>query len=372
VRLKTRITISFVIIIAVPVILMLFLLLGTAAFQAKTLSVKYGIDVLNLTANIKVLILDVIFAMVVILIITALILNLWVYHGISTPLIDLTHATRSIRDGNLDCKVQPEGVEEIRELCEDFEEMRIQLKQANEEKLESDRQNRELISNISHDLKTPITAVIGYVEGIMDGVADTPEKMDRYIRTIYNKANDMDRLINELTFYSKINTNRIPYAFNKIGARDFFGDAAEEIENELSAKNVAFTYENSVAPDVFVIADVEQMRRVINNIVSNSVKYMDKPEKKIAMRVRDTGEEVEVSVEDNGKGISPKDIGKIFDRFYRTDSSRNSSQGGSGIGLSIVKKIMEDHGGRVWATSTEGEGTTMYFVLRKYQGAETN
>ena len=115
-----------------------------------------------------------------------------------------------------------------------------------------------------------------------------------------------------------------------------------------------------------VIADVEQMRRVINNIIGNSVKYMDKPDKKISLRVRDAGEEIEAQISDNGKGISSKDLGNIFNRFYRADSSRNSTQGGSGIGLSIVKKIMEDHGGRVWASSIEGEGTTMYFSLRKH------
>ncbi len=367
-KLKTRIFLSFFIIIAVPIVLMLMLLIGVAIFQAKALEVRYGIDVANLTPNLRALIADVIFSMVVILVITAIILSLWIYRGVSTPLYDLTNATKKIRDGNLDFKVQPEGVEEIRELCQDFEEMRVQLKAANEEKLEDDRQNRELISNISHDLKTPITAVKGYVEGIMDGVADTPEKMDRYIRTIYNKANEMDRLINELTFYTKINTNRIPYAFSKVSVQAFFGDAAEELENELTSKNVAFSYENSVAPEVTIIADVEQMRRVISNIIGNSVKYMDKPEKRISMKVRDAGEEVEVSIEDNGKGIAAKDIAKIFDRFYRTDSSRHSSEGGSGIGLSIVKKIMEDHGGRVWAASREGEGTTMHFSLRKYQG----
>ena len=232
---------------------------------------------------------------------------------------------------------------------------------------EVDRQNRELISNISHDLKTPITAVKGYVEGIMDGVADTPEKMDRYIRTIYNKSIEMDGLINELTFYSKINTNRIPYTFSKVNVREFFGDASEDLLVELAAKNVAFSYENDVAPDVLVIADVEQIRRVLNNIIGNSVKYMDKDIKTIHMKVRDAGDEIETSIRDNGKGISAKDIGNIFDRFYRADSSRNSGTGGSGIGLSIVKKIMEDHGGRVWAESHEGEGTTMYFSLRKYQ-----
>ena len=365
-KLSTRILIAFLIIILVPVALTFFLMFGVAMFQGERLLSVYGIDVMNLTNEIKILLIDALFCMICILVITGIILGFWLISGISSPIENLTKATKNIRDGNLDFEVKVEGVQEIQELCKDFEEMRVKLKLANEEKLEADRQNRELISNISHDLKTPITAVKGYVEGIMDGVADTPEKMDRYIRTIYNKANEMDRLINELTFYSKINTNRIPYNFNKVNVREYFDDAAEELEYDLTAKNVEFEYQNAVAPEVMVIADVEQMRRVINNIVGNSVKYMDKEEKKISLYVRDAGDEIEVSITDNGKGIPSKDIGNIFNRFYRADTSRNSGQGGSGIGLSIVKKIMEDHGGRVWAESKEGEGTTMTFSLRKY------
>ena len=365
-KLSTRILIAFLIIILVPVALTFFLMFGVAMFQGERLLSVYGIDVMNLTNEIKILLIDALFCMICILVITGIILGFWLISGISSPIENLTKATKNIRDGNLDFEVKVEGVQEIQELCKDFEEMRVKLKLANEEKLEADRQNRELISNISHDLKTPITAVKGYVEGIMDGVADTPEKMDRYIRTIYNKANEMDRLINELTFSSKINTNRIPYNFNKVNVREYFEDAAEELEYDLTAKNVEFEYQNSVAPEVMVIADVEQMRRVINNIVGNSVKYMDKEEKKISLHIRDAGDEIEVSITDNGKGIPSKDIGNIFNRFYRADTSRNSGQGGSGIGLSIVKKIMEDHGGRVWAESKEGEGTTMTFSLRKY------
>ena len=112
----------------------------------------------------------------------------------------------------------------------------------------------------------------------------------------------------------------------------------------------------------------EQIKRVINNITSNSLKYMDSTRaRRINLRVKDVGDFIQVEIEDNGKGISAKDLPNIFERFYRTDASRNSSKGGSGIGLSIVKKIMEDHGGKVWATSKENIGTVMYFVLRKYQ-----
>ena len=176
----------------------------------------------------------------------------------------------------------------------------------------------------------------------MDGVADTPEKMDKYIKTIYNKANDMDKLINELTTYSGIDSNKIPYHFHILNVSDYFSDCVEEVGLP------------------------EQLKKVINNIISNSVKYMGHDNGVIDIRILDEIESVKIEIEDNGKGIESKDIGNIFERFYRTDSSRNSLQGGSGIGLSIVKKIIEDHGGYVWATSRQGEGTCMHFVLRKY------
>ena len=206
----------------------------------------------------------------------------------------------------------------------------------------------------------------------MDGVADTPEKMDRYIRTIYVKANDMDRLINELTFYSKIDTNRIPYHFNQLNVTEYFDDCADDVGLDLRERQIAFTYINTIDPETMIIADAEQLTRVINNIIGNSVKYMDKPKQKVELRVKDAGDFIQVEIEDNGKGIPTRELVSVFDRFYRTDTSRNSAQGGSGIGLSIVKKIIEDHGGRIWANSKLGEGTTMSFVIRKYQEVPVN
>jgi signal transduction histidine kinase len=245
--------------------------------------------------------------------------------------------------------------------------MRLRLKDNAEEKLSDEKENRALISNIAHDLKTPITAVKGYAEGIIDGVANTPEKVDRYVRTIYNKANEMDTLINELTLYSKIDTNRIPYNFAKINVSEYFQDCVEEIGLDLEAKGIGLAYYNYVDPDVVIIADPEQLRRVISNIISNSVKYMNKTKGFINIRIKDVGDFIQVEMEDNGRGIAQRDLPYIFDRFYRTDASRNSATGGSGIGLSIVKKIVEDHGGKIWATSKEDTGTTMYFVIRKYE-----
>ena len=376
-KLKTRIILGFTMIILMPLLLFAATLYGFSQSQAqKAQAVTEGdgtvydisiTDSADSQGRVHVMAKDLFISAFVILISVALVVGLWVYRSIAVPLVKLKKATQNRKEGNLDFVLDVEGKDEFSELCQDFEEMRRRLKESTEEKSLIEKENRELISNISHDLKTPITAVKGYVEGIMDGVADTPEKMDRYVRTIYNKTNEMDHLINELTFYSKIDTNRIPYTFSKLNGEDYFEDCSEEVGLELETRGIELVYANYVEKDVMVIADGEQIRRVIHNIISNAIKYMDKPKGIIQIRIKDVGDFIQIEIEDNGKGIGPKDLPYIFDRFYRTDVSRNSSKGGSGIGLSIVKKILEDHGGKVWATSRLGIGTIMYFVLRKYQ-----
>ena len=176
-----------------------------------------------------------------------------------------------------------------------------------------------------------------------------------------------DRLINELTYYSSIDNNRIPYNFHRINVAEFFADCVEDVGLDLESKNIQLNYSNLVEPDTRIIADPEQLKKVINNIIGNSIKYMDKEKGVIDIRLLDEVDSIRVEIEDNGKGIAAKDLGNIFERFYRTDASRNSMKGGSGIGLSIVKKIIEDHGGYIWATSKEGEGTCLHFVIRKYR-----
>ena len=290
----------------------------------------------------------------------------WIYSSILRPLDELRHATQKIKDGDLDFTLESENDDEIGQLTEDFEEMRIRLKESQEEKMKSENESKELISNIAHDLKTTITAIQGYAEGILDGVASSPEMMEKYIRTIYNKANDMSRLIDELTYYSKIDTNKIPYNYKKLSVREYFDDCAEEIGLDMESRGIEFAYQNSVAEDVLVIADPEQLRKVINNIVGNSVKYLDKTPGHVSIHVSDIGDFIQCDISDNGCGVAKQDLTRIFERFFRTDASRNSLRGGSGIGLSIVKKIIEDHGGRIWASSVEGEGLTIHFLLRKY------
>jgi len=320
----------------------------------------------------RAVIKDMIIMVILILIITAFFLSNWISRSVFSKIVILNDAMKNVAKGNLDYQLpvsdnDKDCQDEFSMLYSNYEDMRLRLKESALEKIESEKQYKELVSNITHDLKTPITSIKGYVEGIMDGVANTPEKQEKYIRTIYNKANDMDKLINELTYYSGVNSNRIPYNFRKLNVCEYFTDCIEEMGMDLDSRAITLNYSCMIPPDTIVIADPEQMKKVINNITGNSIKYMDKAQGIIDIRIIDENDSICIEIEDNGRGIPARDLPKIFDRFYRTDASRNSAKGGSGIGLSIVKKIIEDHGGYIWATSKEGENTCIHFVLRKYQ-----
>ena len=386
-KLKNRllfICVSMVLLSAVMITVSIFSYLG---FQLHRTETMYGqsdphyqtlvepIRTMWETPQVRELLIETGLVIVLALCVVAVFLALWMYWSIVDPLKKVQLATENIKNGNLDFKLKlsnKKKKDEISELYEDFEEMRKRLKDNAEEKVEADKRDKEFISNISHDLKTPLTSIRGYCEGIMDGVASTPEKMDKYVRTIYTKTNEMDDLINQLTLYSNIERKSVPFDFNEVSAEEFFGDCAKALELELDAQSIRFAYDDRLREDCRLVVDEEQIRRVMNNIVSNSVKYAHVSPLEITMKVEDAGSEIRVSLADNGVGIAPKDLPHVFDRFYQADSSRNRSTGGSGIGLSIVKSIIEEHGGSVEASSEKDKGTVISFLLKKAKEESQN
>ena len=377
-KLKNRllfICVSMVLLSAVMISLSIFSYMGFQLHRTETMygeadphyqSLVEPLRTMWETPQVRQLLIETAIVIVLSLCLVAVFLALWMYWSIVDPLKKVQLATENIKNGNLDFQLKLNSKkDEIGELYEDFEEMRKRLKDNAEEKLEADKRDREFISNISHDLKTPLTSIRGYCEGIMDGVASTPEKMDKYIRTIYTKTNEMDDLINQLTLYSKIERKSVPFDFTQVSAKGFFGSCARALDLELDAQSIKFRYEDKLDQDCRLVVDEEQIRRVLNNIVSNSVKYAHVSPLEITMTLEDAGDEVKVSMADNGVGIAPKDLPHVFDRFYRADSSRNRSTGGSGIGLSIVKSIIEEHGGTVQAASEKDKGTVISFLLKK-------
>ncbi|MEK8127543.1 HAMP domain-containing sensor histidine kinase [Paenibacillus filicis] len=309
----------------------------------------------------------VFFAFIFILILTNGVLTYVVSRSIIRPLKALKRAAEEIKEGNLDFRVVPQSDDEIGELSRAFEEMRQRLKQSVELQLQYEENRKELISNISHDLKTPVTAIKGYVEGIMDGVTNSPDKLDRYVKTIYNKAVDMDRLIDELFLFSKLDLGKVPFQFETVDLGGYLQDCAQELQFDMEKKGVDFGLRELPEKKLLVQADREKLKRVLLNVIENAIKYSDKSGCTIRMAMQEMDGMAVIHIEDNGQGIPEEALPHIFDRFYRADPSRNTATGGSGLGLAIAKQIMEEHGGRIGATSTVGRGTTVYLALPLHQ-----
>ncbi|MBU3143587.1 HAMP domain-containing sensor histidine kinase [Clostridium sp. CF012] len=307
---------------------------------------------------------------ILILIATNGTLTFIVARSIIKPLYKLKSAANKIKEGNLDFEITTDSKDEIGDVCTAFEEMRARLKKSIKVQLQYEENRKELITNISHDLKTPITAIKGYIEGIRDGVADTPEKTSKYINTIYTKASDVDKLIDELFLYSKLDLNKFAFNFTKVNVYQYIEDCIEELYFHLQKKNITINHHPISVEPIYVIADVQQLKRVFINVIENAVKYMDKAIGEINIMIEQDESSVIIEIKDNGQGIPKDALPYIFDRFYRADPARNISTGGSGLGLSIAKKIIEQHGGYIRAHSVEGEGTSMVFTLKKYRSGD--
>ncbi|WP_246470099.1 sensor histidine kinase [Cohnella nanjingensis] len=307
-------------------------------------------------------------ALILGIVLTNGLLTYFVSRSIIRPLQALKRAAERIKDGELGETALVRRKDEIGEVGEAFEEMRLRLKESIALQLQYEDNRKELLSNISHDLKTPIAAIAGCVEGLRGGIADTPDKRVKYVDMIGRKAADMDRMIDELFLFSKLDLKREPFRFETIDLAGYLRRIAEEMTHDPQFKGVRIQLD---APEpgraVPVTADREKLGRVIANIAANSLKFMDKDERELSISLKPGPSEAEVAVRirDNGRGIGPEALPRVFERFYRADPSRNAAAGGSGLGLSIVRQLIEAHGGTVWAESEPGRGTTIAFTLKR-------
>lgn len=286
--------------------------------------------------------------------------------SILKPLNNLQKAAAEISTGNLDCRIAEEGDKEIQELCRDLELMRIKLKELIHTQLKYEDNRKMLVSSISHDLKSPVTSIKGYVEGILDGVANTPEKRERYLTTIYLKAQQVDKMIDDLLLYAKLDLKQIPFNFEKTDIADYLRACVLESEPDLESSQITIMFLNELRQSRYVLLDRERMKRVIMNILDNSRKYLPGDQGELKILLRETNSSVIVELRDNGSGISEADLPYIFDRFFRSDAARSEIKG-SGLGLAIAKQIIEGHNGRVWAISHGDEGTSILLSLSKLQ-----
>ncbi|MCR2822278.1 sensor histidine kinase [Lederbergia panacisoli] len=295
-------------------------------------------------------------------ILTNVFLSYIVSRSVLQPVRQLSHASEKISKGDFDFVIKSKSKDELGQLIRTFDSMRGQLKESLELRDQYENNRKEMIANISHDLKTPITSILGYVEGLQDGIANSGDKREQYLDTIRSKATYMNRLIEELALYSKLDVNSLPFHFETVDIQAFIKDYLEEISEELIEKDVKVLFHSNISHPQARI-DRDKLIRVMENIIFNSMKYMDKSPATINISIIEEKNMIKISVSDNGPGVPTEELAAIFNRFYRTDPAR--STGGSGLGLAIASQIIEAHGGKMWAENVSTGGLRVNFTLKK-------
>lgn len=308
----------------------------------------------------------IIMAIVGIFIIAIVVFSFITTQTIVKPINKIAQGADEIARGNLDYEIDYKSTNELGQTVESFNDMRRRLKESIESQKKAEKERQILVAGIAHDLRTPLTSAKGYAEGIIDGIADTPQKQMRYLHTICSSISETEKILDDLLTLSRLELQSYEINPTKVNVKEFFDDGAEEIKLMLEGVNFDFEYNNRCSNDAEILIDADRFSRVINNIISNSVKYAKDGEKG---RVRLTLEEYEhsviIEISDNGIGVDQKSLANIFDTMYRADPARTRVSQGSGLGLSVCKQIVELHSGSIWARSRLGEGLSIFISLPK-------
>lgn len=315
--------------------------------------------------------LIVILVILAIIILTNRFLTHFVFKRIILALDTLVYGVRQIRDGNLIYKIEYTEKDEFEGICSDFNEMAQRLLDSINVKQKDEANRKELIAGISHDLRTPLTSIKAYVEGLETGVASTPEIQKRYLDTIKNKTSDLEHIVSQLFLFSKLDVGEFPLYLEEVDIGNELFNMMVNIAEEYEKKGLTITLSQGIY-DVYVNADLVQLRNAVINVLENSVKYKNKEQGQMKVSYGTDDKYVIIKLEDNGPGVPEEALEKLFDVFYRTDPSRSNPSKGSGLGLSITAKILEQLGGTIRAENVPEGGLAIIMMLPKHVGDRTS
>lgn len=305
---------------------------------------------------------------IITLIVVSLIFTGFLTRKIMKPLELLEEGAERIRNNDLSKPVQYQGDAEFQRVCEAFNAMELHLKEETEKNARYEKSRQEMIAGISHDLRSPLTAIRGSVKGLMDGVVTDPEEQKKFLQAAYRRSGEMDQLLTELFFFSKLETGGIPVQMTTLDLGEYLNNFFQAKREQPDTSDIDFSIELPEDTDTTAECDPEAIQRILYNVLNNSRKYAGASPLRFRVLLRDRQDKWVMVLQDNGKGVSDDKLHRIFEEFYRVDESRNKEEG-SGLGLYIVKYLAEEMGGRVYATrefdTEEFRGLAVAVELKK-------
>jgi len=225
-----------------------------------------------------------------------------------------------------------------------------------------ERTREEFVANVSHELRTPLSLIKGYVETLLDGARNNPEVAERFLKIIERNAQRLDLLIQDLLTISALESGRVKLNLQPVALRPLVEKIFNDLKPPADNKHIALV---NKLPELAATADANRIDQVLANLVDNAIKYGRAQGTVIVGGQKTDDNKIQIYVQDDGPGIPPESLDRVFERFYRVDKARSREQGGTGLGLSIVKHIVQNHGGTVWVKSELGKGATFFFTLPK-------
>lgn len=280
-------------------------------------------------------------------------LTKFVFKKIETPLAILSGGVHEIRDGNLNYRIEYKENDEFAPVCSDFNEMALRLKQSVELTQKQEKSRRELIAGISHDIRSPLTSIQAYVEGLLDGVANTPQKQQRYLEIIREKTENLAHMVSQLFLFSQMELGEYPDNPRLLRLDKLIREVVSSNADDYQKKGLTVHMELSPAG---IYADPLQVRRIITNILENSLKYKSKEKGTAWIRLEPAGQGFVLTFLDDGPGVPEESLPHLFDVFYRSDPARQNPDKGSGLGLAIVAHAVHRMGGTVQAFRGNPQG----------------
>ena len=283
--------------------------------------------------------------------------------SISRSLSEVLEAVGPMKAGNLDTRVPVRGRDEVGELAAALNGMaeRVEASFNRERELEGAR--RELVRAVSHNLRTPLGSIRAMIESINDGVVTDPDTIKRYLRATQSEVENLSQLINDLFELSQMDAGVLELHMETASLQDLISDTLESMSAQAVGRRLTLdgAVDDELSP---VVMDAQRVQRVLYNLLQNAIRHTPR-DGSVFLQARDAGPKVRVDVVDTGEGIAEKDLARLFQRTYRSDTDRSRVSGSSGVGLSIARGIVEAHGGRIWAESTLGKRSTFSFTLPK-------